>query len=60
MAEVDVNDEHGFHGSSIKDKNVQQKLTTPKFEPIFKFNMFLASLDGSHYRKLQASRKHID
>ena len=50
MAEVIGNDRNDFHGSTIKDKDLQQKLTTPKFEPIFKFNMLLAILDGSHYR----------
>ena len=52
MAEVTGYDRNDFHGSTIKDKDLEQKLTTPKFEPIFKFNMLLVS----HYQKLQPSR----
>ena len=39
------------HGSTVKDRNFQQKLINPKSGLVFDFNMLLAILDGSPFQK---------
>ena len=46
--------------STVKDRELQQKLPTLKLRQIFTFNILAAILDVSHYQQLQISKLNIE
>ena len=50
---ITKNHKNGCHGSTIKNKNLQQKLKNTNFGSISNLNMLFTILDSSHYQKSQ-------
>ena len=48
MAAITWNHKNDCHGSTVQDRDLQQKLNANQFGPIFTLNKFLAILDTSH------------